>query len=84
MHWKVTFYSSKVEAQTLDFPSGILANFLHIAEMVEALGPNLGKPIYQIIGFWPIRNSGKRARRNWTFDVLYGCRRRNRDIAFVY
>jgi len=44
MNWEITFYNTKVEAQTLDFPSGILANFLHIAEMIEHLGPNLGKP----------------------------------------
>jgi len=44
MKWKITFYSDKVESQTLKFPMGILANFLHIAEMIEKLGPNLGKP----------------------------------------
>jgi len=44
MQWKITFYSDKVEIQTLKFPSGILANFQHIAEMIEELGPNLGKP----------------------------------------
>jgi hypothetical protein len=44
MKWKITFYSDKVEIQTLKFPPGILANFLHIAEMIEELGPNLGKP----------------------------------------
>jgi len=27
MKWKITFYSDKVEAQTLKFPAGILANF---------------------------------------------------------
>jgi len=44
MLWKITFYSNKVETQSLKFPSGILANFLHIFEMIEELGPNLGKP----------------------------------------
>ncbi len=39
MEWKITFYSAKVEALTLNFPVGILANFLHIAEMIEKLGP---------------------------------------------
>jgi hypothetical protein len=38
MNWKITFYNDKVEAKTLVFPSGILANFLHIAEMIEELG----------------------------------------------
>lgn len=44
MNWKITFYNTRVEAQTLDFPKGILANFLHISEMIEKFGPNLGKP----------------------------------------
>jgi len=61
MNWKVTFYNSKVEAQALDFPSGILANFLHIAEMIETLGPNLGKPYVGSLGsgLYEIRAKGK-------------------------
>ena len=45
MGWKITFYNTKVESQTLSFPPGILANFLHIAEMIEELGPRLGSHI---------------------------------------
>jgi len=61
MNWKVTFYNSKVESQSLDFPSGILANFLHIAEMIENLGPNLGKPYVGPLGsgLYEIRAKGK-------------------------
>lgn len=44
MTWKITFYNEKVEKQTLSFPKSILANFIHIAEMIEALGPALGHP----------------------------------------
>ena len=44
MNWKITFYNNKVEQQTLNFPKGILANFIHIAEMIEQFGPALGKP----------------------------------------
>ena len=44
MKWQITFYNKKVEQTTLDFPPGILANFLHIAEMIEEYGPALGKP----------------------------------------
>lgn len=50
MNWKVTFYSNKIELQTLRFPAGILANFLHIAEMIEELGPNLGRPYVGSLG----------------------------------
>ena len=61
MTWKVTFYNSKVEAQTLDFPPGVLANFLHIAEMIENFGPNLGKPYVGSLGsgLYEIRAKGK-------------------------
>ncbi len=61
MNWKVTFYNDKVEAKTLGFPSGILANFLHIAEMIEELGPNLGKPYVGKLssGLYEVRAKGK-------------------------
>ncbi len=41
MEWFITFYNEKVEAETLSFPPGILANFLHIAEMIGEYGPLL-------------------------------------------
>ena len=44
MSWKITFFNQKVEAETLALPAGILANFLHILEMIEDFGPALGKP----------------------------------------
>ncbi|PHS33459.1 MAG: hypothetical protein COA95_00310 [Methylophaga sp.] len=44
MTWKVTFFNSKVKEETLLFPDGILSNLLHILEMIEALGPTIGKP----------------------------------------
>ncbi len=45
----------------MSFPSGILANFLHIAEMIEHLGPNLGKPYVGTLGsgLYEIRAKGK-------------------------
>lgn len=44
MAWKVTFYSEKVENQTLALPAGILANLLQILELVEEFGPSIGRP----------------------------------------
>jgi phage-related protein len=44
MSWKITFFSNKVEEEVLLFPDGILANLLHIFEMIEEFGPALGKP----------------------------------------
>lgn len=44
MRWKVTFVNAKAEQEALAFPAGVLANFLHILEMIEEFGPALGKP----------------------------------------
>lgn len=61
MKWQITFYNKKVEQTTLDFPPGILANFLHIAEMIEEYGPALGKPYTASMGkgLFEIRSKGK-------------------------
>ncbi len=61
MKWKITFYSEKVEQETLNFPTGILANFLHILEMIEQFGVNLGKPYTASMGggLFEIRAKGK-------------------------
>ncbi len=44
MSWKITFYSDKIEKETLAFPTSILAHTIHIMERIEEFGPNLGKP----------------------------------------
>jgi len=54
MEWHISFYNQKVESETLSFPKGILANFLHIAEMIaemiEECGPALGLPYTKSLG----------------------------------
>ncbi|WP_263081159.1 type II toxin-antitoxin system RelE/ParE family toxin [Endozoicomonas sp. Mp262] len=61
MKWKITFYNEKVEEETLRFPKGILANFIHIAEMIEEFGPGLGKPYTAPMGdgLFEIRAKGQ-------------------------
>ena len=61
MKWKITFFNEKVEQKTLSFPVGILANFLHIVEMIEEFGPALGKPYTGSFGkgLFEIRAKGK-------------------------
>lgn len=61
MKWKITFYSKKVEQETLHFTPGILANFLHIVEMIEEFGVTIGKPYLAFIGdgLFEIRAKGK-------------------------
>ena len=62
MKWQITFYNQKVEAETLSFPRGILANFLHIAEMIEEFGPALGSPYTKALGdgLFEIRAKGRK------------------------
>ncbi len=61
MEWHVTFYSEKVENKTLSFPKGILANLLHVIEMIEEFGPSLGMPYTAPMGhgLFEIRAKGK-------------------------
>ena len=50
MKWQILFYNDKVEQETLEFPDKILAKLLHIFEMIEDNGPNLGKPYTDSLG----------------------------------
>ena len=61
MAWTITFYSERVKKDTLSFPSGITANFIRIAEMIEEVGPNLGKPYTAPMGdgLFEIRSKGR-------------------------
>jgi len=61
MKWQVTFFNRKVESDTMSFPPGILANFLHIAEMIEEFGPVLGSPYTKALkdGLFEIRAKGR-------------------------
>ena len=72
MSWKVTFYSERIEKETLAFPSGILADLLHILEMIEELGPNLGRPHTAPIGdgLFEIRAKGKEGIGRSLFAVV--------------
>jgi phage-related protein len=44
MSWTITFFNEKVEEEALVFPAGVLANLIHILEVIEEFGPALGKP----------------------------------------
>ena len=44
MNWKITFYSSRVEAEIQALPAGLVARFVRYAERMEIYGPDLGMP----------------------------------------
>jgi phage-related protein len=61
MTWKVSFYDDEVEKETLALPPSVLANFVHIVEMIEEFGANLGRPHTAPLGqgLFEIRAKGK-------------------------
>ena len=61
MSWKITFFNPKVKEETLKFPDGILADLLHILDIIEEFGPDVGKPYTASMGrgLFEIRARGK-------------------------
>lgn len=74
MSWKITFFDKKVEEETLRFPAGILANFLHITEIIEEFGPSVGKPYTAPMGngLFEIRAKGKEGIGRSLFCIVKG------------
>ena len=74
MAWAVTFFSEKVKSETLALPAGILANLLHILELVEEFGPSLGRPHTAPLGkgLFEIRAKGREGISRSLFCTLKG------------
>lgn len=80
MTWKITFYSKKVEQETLNLPAGILANFLRITELVEEFGSDLGRPHTAPLGkgLFEIRAKGREGISRSVF-----CTIKNKEIVIL-
>lgn len=74
MRWTVTFYSPKVEAEALDLPTGIPANFLRIVELICEFGPDLGRPHTAPLGrgLFEIRAKGREGIARSVFCTVKG------------
>jgi phage-related protein len=74
MPWKITFFNRKVEEETFAFPDGVLANLLHILEMIEEYGPTIGKPHTAPMGggLFEVRAKGKEGIGRSLFCTLKG------------
>jgi phage-related protein len=74
MSWTISFYSSKVEQETLALPPGILASFLRITELVEEFGPDLGRPQTAPLGagLFEIRAKGREGVGRSVFCTVKG------------
>lgn len=70
--WKITFYSDKVRKKALSLPSGILADFLRLLDLIKENEPNLGMPYTASMGdgLFEIRAKGKEGIGRVFFCVL--------------
>jgi len=50
MNWTIEFFNGKVEEETLALPPKILAKMLHIFELIEIAGAQLGEPYTKPLG----------------------------------
>ena len=74
MTYLITFYSEKIEAETLALPPGILASLLRTLELIEEFGPELGRPHTAPLGkgLFEIRAKGKEGIARSVFCTLKG------------
>ena len=42
--WKIEYYNSKVEAEILNLPEGLLARYFRLTDLMIEFGANLGMP----------------------------------------
>jgi len=50
MSWTIEFFDRNVEAETFALPTKILAKMLHIFELIEIAGAQLGEPYTKPLG----------------------------------
>ena len=76
MRWTVSFYSQRVERETVLLPASILANFLRlrIVELIVEFGPDLGRPHTAPLGdgLFEIRAKGREGIARSLFCVIKG------------
>ncbi len=61
MKWVIEFFDASVEAETLALPPKILAKMLHIFELIEIAGAELGEPYTKPLnnGLFEVRAKAK-------------------------
>jgi phage-related protein len=61
MNWTIEFFDKGVEAETFALPPKILAKMLHIFELIEMAGAQLGKPYTKPLndGLFEVRAKAK-------------------------
>ena len=61
MTWTIEFFDEHVEAETLGLPPKVLAKLLHIFELIEMAGAQLGEPYTKPLndGLFEVRAKAK-------------------------
>lgn len=61
MEWRIEYYSNKVEKEILALPSGLLARYLRLTDLMLEFGPDLGMPHTKYLekGLIELRIKGK-------------------------
>lgn len=50
MKWSIEYYSSEVEKKIIFLPSGLLARYLRLTDLMLEFGSNLGMPHTKSLG----------------------------------
>lgn len=50
MNWAVLYYSERVRERVFDLPAGIIADYLHLLELLQEFGANLRLPHSRALG----------------------------------
>jgi phage-related protein len=76
MNWKIEYYNSEAEKRILALPSGLLARYLRLADLMIEFGPNLGMPHTRYFGdgLIELRVKGKEGIARVFFCTLIGKR----------
>ncbi|GLQ87657.1 type II toxin-antitoxin system RelE/ParE family toxin [Dyella flagellata] len=61
MRWRICYYNTKLAAQIENWPAGVRASFLRIAETMAELGPDIGMPHTRAMGasLFEVRAKGR-------------------------
>ena len=76
MNWTIEYYSSAVEKEILSLPSGLLARYLRLTDLMIEFGSNLGMPHTRFLadGLIELRIKGKEGIARVFYCTLVGKR----------
>ena len=81
MKWRIEFYSEELKQEILSFPPKIVAKTIHVFEMIEEFGANLGEPLTSHLKneLFEIRIKAKEGIARYIY-----CYQKNRSIIILH